>query len=129
MRTSEKGVLRLLKSGHRLLPTHCGKIFEKFGKGIASLKIVEERLEWHSRTHEDWGAPHNSWIAVNHCRGLLGHDASLLREYRPSLGVPNARHQPRQYAITPAAVGCMPRLAGNSVRSGETGNRIVQGHG
>ena len=78
-RIREQRLLRLLESGHRLLPGHGRKISEELVQGIPGLQAVEKRLEGNASPHEDRSAPEDVGVAVNH--GGLGTHGSLLRNW------------------------------------------------
>ena len=63
-RSRKQRLLRLLESAHCLLAGHGGKICQELVEGVATFKIVEQRLERNSRSHEHGGTAQDFWVAV-----------------------------------------------------------------
>jgi hypothetical protein len=77
-RIREQRLLRLLESGHRLLPGHGREVSQKLIEGVASFEVIEKRLEGNPCPHENGGAAEDFRIAVNY-GGSSTHGSLLIK--------------------------------------------------
>ena len=77
MRISHKSFPRQLKRCNRLRTSYRGKLIEKDFEAVASLKVVEQVLDWNAGTYkyqrsaQDLRIAVHDEILIDHCRFLI----------------------------------------------------------
>ncbi|MCU1245811.1 MAG: hypothetical protein JWN02_1721 [Acidobacteria bacterium] len=65
-RRRKQSLLRLLESSDGLLSRDRREIVQEVGERMATFQVVDQSLEWHTRSDEDAGTAEGLRVAVNH---------------------------------------------------------------